>query len=98
MAGASSIFAGDKLLTTPNPDYNVDKELFEILGLKPTKPYKKGDKPEIKESYKVKEGNLEKIKWSRPGHKIERNEQAKEKGKAKKNSFEPRKVSSVKKL
>jgi biotin synthase len=98
MAGASSIFAGDKLLTTPNPDYNVDKELFEILGLKPTKPYKKGDKPEIKESYKDKEGNLEKIKWSRPGHKIERNEQAKEEGKAKRNSFEPRKVSLVKKL
>ncbi|MEO6884111.1 MAG: biotin synthase BioB [Bacteroidia bacterium] len=35
MAGASSIFAGDKLLTTPNPDYNTDMEMFSILGLKP---------------------------------------------------------------
>ena len=32
MAGASSIFAGDKLLTTPNPEFNEDKEMFEILG------------------------------------------------------------------
>ncbi len=30
MAGASSIFAGDKLLTTPNPEYNEDMELFNI--------------------------------------------------------------------
>jgi biotin synthase len=34
LAGANSIFAGDKLLTTPNPDFNEDKYLFEILGLK----------------------------------------------------------------
>ena len=33
MAGANSIFAGDKLLTTPNPDFNIDKDLFEKLGL-----------------------------------------------------------------
>ena len=33
MAGANSIFAGDELLTTPNPDFNRDKELFETLGL-----------------------------------------------------------------
>lgn len=35
MAGAGSIFAGDKLLTTPNPEFNEDKEMFEILGLIP---------------------------------------------------------------
>lgn len=35
LAGANSIFAGDKLLTTPNPEYNQDMEMFKILGLKP---------------------------------------------------------------
>ena len=35
LAGANSIFSGEKLLTTPNPDSNKDKELFKILGLKP---------------------------------------------------------------
>lgn len=35
-AGANSIFAGDKLLTAPNPELNEDLELFSILGLKPT--------------------------------------------------------------
>lgn len=37
MAGANSIFAGDKLLTTPNPDFNEDVKMLEILGLKPRK-------------------------------------------------------------
>lgn len=46
MAGASSIFAGDKLLTTPNPEFNEDKELFNILGLVPKAPFKDGDKPQ----------------------------------------------------
>jgi biotin synthase len=40
LAGANSIFAGDKLLTTPNPEYNADKEMFQILNLKPRKAYK----------------------------------------------------------
>jgi biotin synthase len=40
MAGANSIFAGDKLLTTPNPSFNDDMEMFEILGLKPRKAFK----------------------------------------------------------
>jgi biotin synthase len=35
LAGANSIFAGDKLLTTPNPEFNQDMEMFSILGLKP---------------------------------------------------------------
>jgi biotin synthase len=33
LAGANSIFYGDKLLTTPNPDENRDLELFEKLGI-----------------------------------------------------------------
>jgi biotin synthase len=32
-AGASSIFYGEKLLTTPNPTTNHDKQLFERLGI-----------------------------------------------------------------
>lgn len=32
-AGANSIFYGDKLLTTPNPDTTADLALFEKLGL-----------------------------------------------------------------
>lgn len=32
-AGANSVFFGEKLLTTPNPDTNKDVSLFERLGL-----------------------------------------------------------------
>jgi biotin synthase len=35
LAGANSIFVGDTLLTTPNPDRNSDAALFQDLGLKP---------------------------------------------------------------
>jgi biotin synthase len=35
LAGANSIFYGEKLLTTPNPDAGRDRQLFERLGLKP---------------------------------------------------------------
>jgi len=40
LAGASSIFAGDKLLTTPNPSYVTDKQMFQTLQLKPRQAYK----------------------------------------------------------
>ena len=40
LAGANSIFAGDKLLTTPNPDVASDQELFQKLDLKPRPAYK----------------------------------------------------------
>jgi biotin synthase len=40
LAGANSIFAGDKLLTTPNPEEDQDKKMFQILNLKPRKSYK----------------------------------------------------------
>ncbi|GAB3383253.1 biotin synthase BioB [Spongiibacter taiwanensis] len=34
-AGANSIFYGEKLLTTPNPEANKDMQLFGRLGIKP---------------------------------------------------------------
>jgi biotin synthase len=40
MAGANSIFAGDKLLTTPNPSFDEDNEMFNLLGLMPRKAFK----------------------------------------------------------
>ena len=30
---SNSIFNGDKLLTTPNPEFNEDQALFQTLGL-----------------------------------------------------------------
>lgn len=44
MAGANSIFAGEKLLTTPNPAENQDKEMFELLGLEPRASFKGEEK------------------------------------------------------
>lgn len=88
-AGANSIFAGDKLLTTPNPDVNEDMELFKELGLQPMKPFVKKEKPQSVEagaSQFTPKG--EKPKWSRPGHTIERNEEAKQKAKMKKQEVE----------
>ena len=35
LAGAGSIFVGDKLLTTANPDGDTDNKLFDRLGLRP---------------------------------------------------------------
>src|SRR5262249_28208474 len=37
-AGANSIFYGEKLLTTANPDRQSDRRLFEQLGLRPLIP------------------------------------------------------------
>jgi biotin synthase len=37
-AGASSIFYGDKLLTTPNPEKDADHELIRDAGLRPLAP------------------------------------------------------------
>ncbi|HUZ57278.1 MAG TPA: biotin synthase BioB [Hanamia sp.] len=40
MAGANSIFSGEKLLTTPNPDFDEDNAMFQLLGLKPRESFK----------------------------------------------------------
>jgi biotin synthase len=40
MAGANSIFAGDKLLTTPNPSFDEDNAMFSLLGLQPRVAFK----------------------------------------------------------
>lgn len=76
-AGANSIFAGDKLLTTPNPNINEDMKLFKALGITPQKPFEKHPQPtttDAQNSIYLPLG--EKPKWTRPKHKIERNEKA----------------------
>jgi len=50
LAGANSIFAGDKLLTTPNPAFSDDMEMFKLFGLKPREAFKEGREPEIREA------------------------------------------------
>lgn len=83
-AGANSIFAGDKLLTTPNPDVNEDMKLFNLLGLKPTKPFTSKSQPKTVEATDSQYEALgEKPKWTRPDVTIERNLKATEKGKEK---------------
>ena len=47
MAGANSIFAGDKLLTTPNPSFTDDMEMLQMLGLKPLEIEKDAPIPAI---------------------------------------------------
>tara|TARA_B100000809_G_scaffold266411_1_gene329016 strand:- start:2717 stop:3811 length:1095 start_codon:yes stop_codon:yes gene_type:complete len=81
-AGANSIFAGDKLLTTPNPDVGEDMAMFKLLGLNPQKAFVKKTQPETVEASESEYQTLgEKPKWTRPKHKIERNEEAKQKAK-----------------
>lgn len=38
LAGANSIFTGEKLLTTPNNDFDADQFMFKMLGLIPKPP------------------------------------------------------------
>lgn len=79
-AGANSIFAGDKLLTTPNPDVNEDMKMFDLLGLIPQKPFVKKAQPTTVEAEdSILKGKGEKPRWSRPEHKIERNLEAQKK-------------------
>lgn len=40
LAGANSIFAGEKLLTTPNNGTDADSQMFELLGLTPRPSFK----------------------------------------------------------
>lgn len=44
-AGANSIFYGDKLLTTPNPESNEDMELLAELDLQPLEPHSPASVP-----------------------------------------------------
>lgn len=79
-AGANSIFAGDKLLTTPNPDVNEDMEMFKMLGLNPQKPFVKKEQPETVDAENSQYQAMgEKPRWTRPGHVIERNLAAQQK-------------------
>lgn len=76
-AGANSIFAGDQLLTTPNPDINDDLKMFEALGLVPQQPFEKHAQRQTVEAENAQFHALgEKPKWSRPDHKIQRNLEA----------------------
>ncbi len=43
MAGANSIFYGEQLLTTGNPDVDSDRELLDAAGLSPLGPYASPD-------------------------------------------------------
>ena len=45
LAGANSIFTGEKLLTTPNPGFDQDKAMFQLLGLSPRKSFKEETQP-----------------------------------------------------
>jgi biotin synthase len=49
MAGANSIFAGDKLLTTPNPSFEEDNTMFQLLGLEPRAAFKEEKKQYLRE-------------------------------------------------
>jgi len=66
-AGANSIFAGDKLLTTPNPDIKEDMHMLEVLGMRTQKPFEKHPQPTTVEAADSQIPALgEKPKWSRP--------------------------------
>lgn len=86
MAGASSIFAGDKLLTTPNPEFNEDQEMFKILGLIPKASFADGEKPVSKPDPIIEEKKL--------AEKKRQEELAAAREKINDN-FEPRKVTTV---
>ena len=51
IAGANSIFLGDKLLTTPNPESSEDYKLMKDLGLEPLNPE---TARELRKDYKQK--------------------------------------------
>jgi biotin synthase len=87
LAGAGSIFAGDKLLTTPNPEFNEDKEMFDILGLVPKEAFADTEKPISEPDEKVlarKEADALKAQALKT---------AREKAIA--DGFEPRKIKTV---
>ena len=48
LAGANSIFTGEKLLTTPNPEFDEDMEMFKTFGLTPKTPFQES-RPAVKQ-------------------------------------------------
>lgn len=47
LAGANSIFYGEKLLTTANPETNKDMQLFQRLGIQPEEYQQYADETEV---------------------------------------------------
>jgi len=87
LAGAGSIFAGDKLLTTPNPEFNEDKEMFEILGLVAKEPFKDAEQP-----VSLPDPKIEERKKAEAARALELEEA---RAKAVREGFQPRQVKSV---
>ncbi len=85
LAGAGSIFAGAKLLTTPNPEEDEDNALFKALGLQPRAAYAKAENSQRPELAVNETAASE--QWSRPGHKIEANIKYKELAKEKRQNL-----------
>ncbi|MED6218111.1 biotin synthase [Stylosanthes scabra] len=52
LAGANSIFTGEKLLTTPNNDFDADQLMFKLLGLIPKAPSLDAHETSDTENYK----------------------------------------------
>ena len=64
-AGANSIFAGDKLLTTPNPDINEDMQMLGVLGMRIQKPFETHPQPQTVEAEDSQYQSLgENPKWT----------------------------------
>jgi len=63
LAGANSIFYGEKLLTTDNPETNADMQLFARLGIEP-EPFESAESDEAVEAAvaeKLTEAKLDKV-------------------------------------
>lgn len=79
----NSIFAGDKLLTAPNPDVNEDMKMFKLLGWNPQKPFTKTVQPQtVEASESVYQALGENQFGLDPVAKIERNEVKKQEAKS----------------
>jgi biotin synthase len=48
LAGANAIFTGEKLLTTPNPEADMDGSLMQALSLVPRPPDKEETAPKLR--------------------------------------------------
>lgn len=55
LAGANSIFTGEKLLTTPNNDFDADQLMFKVLGLTPKAPSFHEDEANVSEAESCQE-------------------------------------------